>query len=786
MDLNILKEEFKKYLEFKKSENYDEKYKFDFFNNNQIDFSKSINFVDDFKKIRSSAMNLTPQNLRNNLLIHLWDNHKNIFKNILNDLYNEEINIKDRINNFEETIFKIIKDDKDWEAKWFWKLWFWSTSYLLALKNYKKYLFINPVWPFNYFMKKYNLDEKLYKKSNNWERYENWNKLANEIIIPSLKSLKKDTEMIDIQDFIFCMYWWYWEIEKNSKDWEKNISYWLFSPWENAIKWDEFYKNWIIAIWWDELWDLNKYKNKEEIKNKMIEITWKKNPYNDINACEDFVRNIKKWDIIIPKKWTQYYLWYGIVEWWYEFDESENNYKSKIKVNWIKKWIWEEIDWPIVMKTLTNIDKYNYYVKKLINLLWINSNMKNEISKLLDIKKQIILYWPPGTWKTYNIKNIIENHSWEEYNSLKNSWRLEFITFHQSFSYEEFIEWIKPSVELDGENIIYGIEDWIFKRISKKANELEKNNFEEAYRKLLKIIEENDWILNLKTKKLKDFFISINSNWNLNLHTWIEKNKQWVFTKEKIKLDLENNKQFFWWESYIDSIKDYLIKNCFYNSKKEEIKNHYLIIDEINRGNISKIFGELITLLESDKRLWEENEITTKLPYSKEIFWIPSNLFIIATMNTSDKSIVSLDTALRRRFWFLEMLPDYSLEELKENIEWINLWILLKKLNDRIEYLLDKDHLIWHSYFTKVKSLEDLKFTIYNEIYPLLEEYFYWENEKIRLTLWIDLFEKKLINKNLFEKSDIIETEEYLYEINKNLSDEDFILAIKNIIKNND
>lgn len=662
MDLNILKEEFKKYLEFKKSKNYDEKYKFDFFNNNKIDFSKSTNFVDDFKKVRSSAMNLTPQNLRNNLLIHLWEKHKNIFKNMLDDLYNENLDIKERINNFEERISKIIEEDEGWEAKWFWKLWFWSTSYLLALKNYKKYLFINPVWPFNNFMKKYNLDEKLYKKSNNWERYENWNKLANEIIIPTLQSLKKDIEMIDIQDFIFCTYWWY---EKE----EQNIL---------------------------------------------------------INQNE-------------------------------------------------------------------------------------NMNLKNKISKLLDIKKQIILYWPPWTWKTYNIKNIVENHSGENYDSLKDNWRLEFITFHQSFSYEEFIEWIKPNLEWDSKNISYKIEDWIFKKIVEKSN----YNYQMSS-KDIKELEEKE-LFNNKIDDLEIGKIFSLRKWKENNFEIIEKTNDGIkissnssIYKDIINIKISEIEKVYFSSTEIDTNKksanlnwykywrqedSYLLvlveeikkqKNKVINIVNEDLKPFYLIIDEINRGNISKIFGELITLLESDKRLWEKNEITTKLPYSKEIFWIPSNLFIIATMNTSDKSIVSLDTALRRRFWFLEMLPDYSLEELKENIEWINLWILLKKLNDRIEYLLDKDHLIWHSYFTKVKSLEDLKFTIYNEIYPLLEEYFYWENEKIRLTLWINLFEKKLINKNLFEKSDIIETEEYLYEINKNLSDEDFILAIKNIIKKND
>jgi len=420
----------------------------------------------------------------------------------------------------------------------------------------------------------------------------------------------------------------------------------------------------------------------------------------------------------------------------------------------------------------------------------IDTNVSNKIINLLNTKKQIILYWPPWTWKTYNIKKIIEKHSRESYSDLKNDWRVEFITFHQSFSYEEFIEWIKPDLSWNSDEISYKIEDGIFKKIVNKAKQKEVRNFNEAYKKLLEKIEDkNEWMLILKTKRWKDFWISINSNENLNLHTWKDKKKQWTLTKENIKAELESEiKVFNYWESYFEWVKEYLENNCWYTTieKLTTSKNYYLIIDEINRWNISKIFGELITLLESDKRLWEENEVITKLPYSKEDFWVPSNLFIVATMNTSDKSIVSLDTALRRRFWFKEMLPDYTLPGLEKNIEWINLAELLQKINNRIEYLIDKDNLIGHSYFLKINNLSDLKIVMYNEILPLLEEYFYWEEEKIRLVLWSKLFRKKNIDEKLFENKGDFENDDTHYEINENLSNDEFINALKNIIKSNE
>lgn len=168
---------------------------------------------------------------------------------------------------------------------------------------------------------------------------------------------------------------------------------------------------------------------------------------------------------------------------------------------------------------------------------------------------------------------------------------------------------------------------------------------------------------------------------------------------------------------------------------EDDPENDYaLFIDEINRGNVANIFGELITLIEDDKRKGAENELTVILPYSKESFTVPPNLYIIATMNTADRSVEALDTALRRRFSFIEMPPRPELLQNHPDLE-VDLPLLLQTINIRIERLLDKDHRIGHSYFMQIAEsenpIEELKRTFANKIIPLLEEYFYGNPSKI-------------------------------------------------------
>ncbi|EAK2440216.1 hypothetical protein FC247_04740 [Campylobacter jejuni] len=396
----------------------------------------------------------------------------------------------------------------------------------------------------------------------------------------------------------------------------------------------------------------------------------------------------------------------------------------------------------------------------------IKDNINNNISL------NQILYGSPGTGKTYhtidkaleilgeNLESRDEKKAkFDEY--VKNG-QIVFTTFHQSYGYEEFVEGIKPRIDSkeNSKEIEYEIKDGIFKELCEKALDNYENsilNADELNKKIeLKEKVENflNWLLETnepigKTKGGNFFVVEIDNKtiviysegverfdgiFNLNLSIFMELlkckdefNNATEMFKKVFNRDYADRTHTYYF-NLVKKFKAYEEKQLtakIENNKNNDnsLKPYIIIIDEINRGNLSKIFGELITLIEPSKRIGEKEELKVTLPYSGEKFGVPKNVYIIGTMNTADRSITSLDTALRRRFEFIEMMPDVS--KLSIDCEGINLQELLKAINTRIEYLLDREKTIGHAFFISVENLESLKKVFKNRIIPLLQEYFY-------------------------------------------------------------
>ena len=457
------------------------------------------------------------------------------------------------------------------------------------------------------------------------------------------------------------------------------------------------------------------------------------------------------------------------------------------------------LDYASLLNALTNIYQlaYNKFYKNIENNRQNNNDNKGHEMTDNDKKSTYplnqILYGPPGTGKTYSVVRkaleIIEGNASDDRSKFKEyieKEQIKFITFHQSYGYEEFVEGIKAETKND--NVSYRIEDGAFKRICKRANgdkillkdakeELTEDGFKKLYKNYvdkLPLFSNNTYgkILETPTDK-QPFYLYKYNQFSILIKPQNSNDPKTISCDKLIKVIFHNDN--YGMPSYEPVIIQDILGQEYESYKANHINQNYiLIIDEINRGNISKIFGELITLIEPSKRLGADDEIIVELPYSKEKFGVPSNLYIIGTMNTADRSIALMDTALRRRFEFVEMMPEYDKLN-KTIIEGINIGEMLKTINERIEYLYDRDHTIGHAYFINASDMETLANVFKNKILPLLQEYFYDDWEKIRLVLGDnqkneDLqfvkVKKNMVAKELFgSKIDDID-DKVLYEIN--------------------
>ncbi|WP_085338244.1 AAA family ATPase [Aquidulcibacter paucihalophilus] len=441
----------------------------------------------------------------------------------------------------------------------------------------------------------------------------------------------------------------------------------------------------------------------------------------------------------------------------------------------------------------------------------------------------LILHGPPGTGKTFQTAKIAVEMCGEvapedrdelmsSYRRLSDTGRIEFVTFHQSFAYEDFVEGLRP-VQIEGSA---GFElrpnDGILKRIAAKANAVSTVNAEPGFnvtgRQIFKMslgrafIEEDAYLyedciennyVGLGYGGDIDFSsddfssnLAIRDRWRLEnpnavandpniqlihaLRNWMKdgdlviisegnsrfraigvvagpyefkadaapfyrhrRNVKWLWqTDQSLPYDLIQKKRFSMVSLYnlanaglnLEALSDLVAPKQLTVSGQLP---HVLIIDEINRANVSKTFGELITLLEDDKRLGAQNEVKVRLPYSGETFGLPANLHVLGTMNTADRSIALLDTALRRRFAFQEIMPDPDV--LVESVDGVPVKAILEGLNERIEWLYDRDHLVGHAWLMSARTDEELSICFQTKIIPLLKEYFHEDWDRVRAAL---------------------------------------------------
>jgi len=579
----------------------------------------------------------------------------------------------------------------------------------------------------------------------------------------------------------------------------ESVRYWLYSPGENANLWTEFYEQGIMGLGWDYLGDLNNYSTKEEIKLKLQETeNTTDSKKNDVAANFEFKNSINIGDVVIVKKGRSELLGYGIVKSDYFYDTQRTSFQKCRKVDWQLYGNWKT-DHQLVLKTLTDITNYpsehadyqNYYER----LLGIMKNT-NEPSKKKTPLNQI-LYGPPGTGKTYTLQNKYINH---------------FIVSNKKQTKEEFVKeritnlswWqIIGLILLEGESTVPEIKK--HKYIEYKLTVSDTKNAQATIWGTLQSHAISDSKSVSYTKRFEPQFLNKreDSVWHIvesekglisdlvDLAAEIQAYKNVVVTENNWRFTTFHQSMSY--EDFIEGIKPLLsensseqevkyhiekglfykccddtaklagflsLKDALVNYTKEQRKEKFskapafgLFIDEINRGNIAAIFGELITLIEDDKRLGE-NEIIVELPYSKEKFGVPSNLYIIGTMNTADRSVEALDAALRRRFSFEEMMPKPEL--ITNEINGVSLSKVLETINQRIEILLDKDHQIGHSYFMSVQTEDDLKSAFKNKIIPLLQEYFFGDYGKIGLVLGSGFVkvEKSMDSRKLFANFD--------------------------------
>ena len=488
-----------------------------------------------------------------------------------------------------------------------------------------------------------------------------------------------------------------------SKGDEATKLYWLYSPGEQASKWEEFYNEGIMAIGWDELGDLENYTDRKSILDALIDnYRGGEDQRNNVSAIDDFCNKMNEGDIVIVKKGTKTLLGYGRVTSDYYFDEEREEFLHCRQVKWLKKGEWN-LDFTLPRKTLTDITTYNSDVKEikyaqyLLNIMNENTSNQedNHIMELLKYKPQIILQGPPGTGKTREAKRIARILlGLAEDTPLEGNEQFKLIQFHPSYSYEDFVRGIVAKPNEEGDSIVYTAENKILGAFAEEAF----NNWNKAQQNTQTLKEQDifeAFIEHIKEElaQSEDYKYPLTDSiyiFNADDKRFKYKGDNWEVHSRGLNMNYAEIKRI------IDSgIRDrqgvtkltniggqarqhasYFIRivEKYYEFKESEsykpnitdkipLMPYVLIIDEINRANLSAVLGELIYALEyrgeAVQSMYAIDDDNTLV--------LPANLYIIGTMNTADRSVGHIDYAIRRRFAFVDVLPKDLTNELGDN-----------------------------------------------------------------------------------------------------------------------
>ena len=492
----------------------------------------------------------------------------------------------------------------------------------------------------------------------------------------------------------------------------------------------------------------------------------------------------------------------------YESFSGEKVFYSKLE-----RLSFNEHEWKKVVEgfehqfaTTTKSGYRRYHKQDFEDFIYDEIDETNEISSTMNAKNQI-LYGPPGTGKTFHLKE----HLFPMYTTKETS-----LTQEQFFEQkvQDLTWWQVAALALmDKNNQKVGeIQDnrWV----SKKAAMSESKNVRATIWGTLQMhtIEESESVRYTQRQTPLIFNKNEDKSWTLleqeakelvpELYELFEEVNKFNPNPDKLikRYTFSTFHQSFSYEDFIEGIKpvmqqegeqgdlkyeiqDGIFKDICRRAENDPSNKYAIFIDEINRGNVSSIFGELITLIETDKRIGAKNEMRITLPYSKKPFGVPANLDIYGTMNTADRSVEALDTALRRRFSFVEMMPNPTL--LNEIEDGVNLEKLLSVINQRIEALIDRDHTIGHAYLINVQTLDELELAFKDKIIPLLQEYFYGDYGKIGLVLGSGFVEQEQVEDSIFSSFEY-EGRESLVQTScklKPFENIDFRAAIESLLK---